>query len=421
MPGTNPLRILRLTVLVALAMAVMGADCGAGTQNACPATGPCPPVDAAQAMIRGVVVDSEDNGVAGATVETVPPTSTVQTQSDGRFSIEVPPPIEDYAITVVARHAAFGEVSAEVVVTEENPTPEIRLVLAAPSEEPPASMDLRTLAGGPIGCIFEGDLVGFEVDVQNLSDAPIQGVVVHDTLSPAESFARPLESSDVIVDRERFPDAVVTVGPDGFSFSVSLGGLPPTAEASEDGFVRAYSVSLPASSLRGTRCNRIVGFDGDGAPFGEATGCVTETLAIQLDVVNEDGVLRPDGSFDATVETFHVGDGGDERPDGLVYRIEIRNGSCPTFSDARVVARLDPAGVVAYRGPLEGYPTAGTVTESSDERVVWDIGDLEFDAPVELLIRAEALAAGAAVHRIELSIAELSGPVIDEEPTVVEP
>lgn len=402
-------------------MAVVGADCGTGTDSACPATGPCPPDDAPRAEIRGVVVDSEENGIAGAKVETVPPTSTVQTQSDGRFSIEVPPPIEDYAITVVARHGAFGEVSAEVVVTGENPTPEIRLVLEAPSEEPPASMNLRTFAGGPIGCIFEGDLVEFEVDVQNLSDAPIQAVVVHDTLSPAESFARPLQSSDVIVDRERFPDAVVTVGADGFSFSVALGALSPTAEASEDGFVRAYSVSLPASSLRGTRCNRIAGFHGDGAPFGEDTGCVTEALAIQLEIVNEDGILRPDGTFDATVETFHVGDGGDEEPDGLVYRIEIRNGSCPTFSDARVAAELDPAGVVAYRGPLEGYPTAGTVTESSDERVVWDIGDLEFDQPVQLLIRAEALAAGTAVHRVELSIADLSGRVIDEETTVVEP
>lgn len=402
-------------------MGVVGADCGAGTDSACPATGPCPPVDAPRAEIRGVVVDSEEDPVASATVETVPPTATVQTQSDGRFSIEVPPPIENYVITVVARHDAFGEVSAKVAVTEEDPTPEIRLVLEAPPEEPPASLDLRTLVADPIGCIFEGDPVGFEVDVQNLSDAPIQGVVVHDTLSPAESFARPLESSDVIVDRERFPDAVVTVDPDGFSFSVSLGVLPPTAEASGDGFVRAYSVSLPASSVRGIRCNRIVGRRGDGDPFGEDTGCVTETLAIQLDLDNEDGILRPDGTFDATVETFHVGDGGDEGPDGLVYRIEIRNGSCATLSDARVVTGLDPAGVVAYREPLEGYPTAGTVTESSDERIVWDIGDLEFDEPVVLLIRAEALAAGTAVHRVELSISALSGPVIDEESTVVEP
>lgn len=411
-------RAVRLLSLVLLSATVLGADCGAGSGGAsCPATGPCRADDEIQAEIRGVIVDSDENPVAGATVETEPPTSSPRTASNGRFSIGLPTPIEGYTITVVARHEAVGEATIEVYVTPENPTHEIRLMLRPPPPSPPDTEVRTIVSDASLGCIFEGDPVEFQVDVRNGDDAAAEGVVVHDTLSPETGFSRPLRDSDVTVDRARFPDAVVAIHPDGFSFSVALGDVAPTG----DDFVRAYTVSLPAGAVRGTRCNRIVARRGEGTVFDEDTGCVTETAVLALHLAQDDGALQPDGSFDDTVDVFHVGDGSAEDPDALVYRIEVGNDTCTTQEGTRVVAELDPTGIVAYRQPVEGYPTKGTLAEASDGRFVWEIGDLPYDEPGVLLIRAEALAAGSTVGRVELTTSTLTGAKIDEEPTRVEP
>lgn len=213
----------------------------------------------------------------------------------------------------------------------------------------------------------------------------------------------------------------MTIHPDGLSFTVDLGPIEPTTEAGDHGYAFAYSVSLPVGATRGTWCNRVVGRADDDTVWAEDTGCVTTTMALMLEVDNDDGALLLDGSFDESVDVFHVGDGSEEDPDGLAYRIEVRNGNCATLEDSRVVAELDPTGVVAYRAPVEGYPTRGTIAETGDGQFVWEIGDLAFDESAVLVIHAEAVAAGSTVSRVEFSTPTLVVGKIDGEATRVEP
>lgn len=192
----------RFAALAVLSLGALGAECGAGSESACPATGPCEPEGRLEAEIRGVVLDAEGDPVAGAIVESEPPTESHRTASDGRFSIGVPAPTEGYTMTVVARHEALGQGRVEVAVTTENPTPEVEIRLTPPdppddpSGEPGGpdgpDTDLRVTVPGQavFPCLFEGDPLRFDVEVRNVTDSAVVGVTVHDSLDSAGSLAR---------------------------------------------------------------------------------------------------------------------------------------------------------------------------------------------------------------------------------------
>lgn len=411
----------RLLVLSALAGAALGAACTRGGLE-CPASASCPASDTT-ATIRGVVRSVSDGSpIEGATVATEPATLEVSTGLDGRFSLVVPVESDGSSYTVVASLGEERTLVSTGTLLPGGPPLELSLTLTRPADphDPPddpgpgsSDVDLRvSLTRSVFPCILIGEPLEFGVEVRNEGDAGVEGVVVHDTLSSPEAFQRALELSDIVVDRERFPVAVVEVNPEGFSFSVRLGRLD--GEADDDGWTPVYTVSLPAGVTRAVWCNRVVAVEGEGRRLAEDTACVTTTLAIMFDREIRDGVLAPDGSFDGEPETFRVGD-------ELAYRIRLRNDNCETWTGSRVVLETDPAGIVAYRDPVDGFPTRGTVTGTGGGRLVWEVGDLAFEESAVLVVRAEALAAGETVALLTFTSPDLRGDLRAATTTRVEP
>jgi hypothetical protein len=158
---------------------------------------------------------------------------------------------------------------------------------------------------------------------------------------------------------------------------------------------------------------------------------VTTTVTIELDVNNEDGFVDEAGAFQSAKEQFVVGEGGDDADSlAFVYRIEVINQSAFAATNVAIVDEVAPnTGAIECRGLLATSPEGGGANpnigsvvggDCSDSGFTWDIGTLNGGESAVLFFRAEALAAQNDVgNRVNLTADQLSGTIVDEEPTTV--
>ena len=262
----------------------------------------------------------------------------------------------------------------------------------------------------------------FEVEIDNNGSGTWANAVVADTVDQALFDAGTADGGvfRVIVADEFGGD---TLMPTSRFFEVPLGALAPTT-----GFVLAYTVEISTpGSTDGVFCNRVTA-SGD-TPAGTLTAqdiaCVTTTTTIELDVSNDDGRLDPAGLFQ-TEEIFSVGE-------EIIYRIEVINQSQFTATGVTVVDQVAPnTGAIACTGLLAtladgsggANPSRGTVTTGGGDCTAtgftWTIGDMPTNTNAVLFFAADALATQSNVgNRVNLTADQLTGTIVDEEPTTV--
>lgn len=383
------------------------------------------PEDESQ-TIAGRVTAVDGSPVAGAEVTLEPLAVTTTTDGAGMFAFTLASSVsgtsqyllevrsdgyEAVSIQVVVSSGGTADlaVTLEPIPSEAEPEPE-------PEPDPDSGIVVTSYFEDQVLCIALGVELPFTVRISNEGDAPVAGVVIHDTLDAG--FSRVLTDSDVVVDRATFPDAVVILNPDGRSFRVELGTVPLMGPA------EVYTVTLPAGGA-GVWCNRVSAVGDGGALLSSDLGCLTNTLALEIDLVNEDGAVAG-GAFSPEPEVFHVGDGGSVRPDALVYRIVVANHHCGSLGfplgDSSLTSIVGQrSGIVEFREVLPGFPSQGSIASSTASGFAWSIGTLAPGAEAEIRFRAEAMEAGEDVHRIELTVPQLTGTIVNEEPISILP
>jgi hypothetical protein len=370
--------------------------------------------------IAGRVTAVDGVPVAGAEVALEPLAMTTITDGAGRFAFTVTSSgdgTSEYILEV--RSEGYETVSLQVLVgAAGTATLDITLESIPSESEPepepePTGIVVTSSSVDAVMCIAAGVELPFTVRIENEGLVPVEAIVLHDTLDTGP-FSRALTSSDIMVDRSTFPGAVVELNPDGRSFRVELGTLPPMAT------VEVYTVTLPAAAA-GVFCNRVSAVGAGALQLASDHSCVTNTLEIEIDLVNEDGAIVG-GQFTAAPEVFHIGDGGPARPDALVFRVLVANRFCGTMENASLASvTAARSGRLEFREILPGFPSRGTVDSTSVDGFVWTIGTLEPDEEAELLFRAEAVAAGEEVHRVVLEVPGPIGELVNEEPITIQP
>lgn len=286
-----------------------------------------------------------------------------------------------------------------------------------PAPGPSGLVRVRSSTIDAVRCIAAGDRIEYAVDVANEGTALVSGIVLHDTLDA--SFGRDLTAADVVVDRANFPAANVILGDDGRSFRVELGTLAPGAPTP------VYTVGLPAGSNGGVYCNTVSARAASGAFLDDDVSCVTTTLVLGVDILNEDGAVA-NGTFLAEKDVFRVGDGSAARPDELVFRVVVTNAHCFALGiqlgGVRVRSEVAPGGqIIEFRAALAGYPDHGTLEDAGPSGFTWRIGSLSPGARAEMRFRAEAVRPGEDVHRIVFNALEFTGSIVNEETITVLP
>lgn len=375
-----------------------------------------------QLTISGLVTGVDEQPLAGALVSLSPGGRTTVTDATGRYRFEMASVGEAFPEFSVRIEREGYETVVLGVVVGINGTAVADVTLHAvpepppPGPEPSGGIAVDSFSADAVGCIAPGTIVDYTVTIANGGPGPSPAIVLHDTLDT--TFGRALTEADVIVDRQNFPDAVVSLDPGGRSFRVELGSLPVTSAT------EVYTVRLPVGPAVGVHCNRVSAVDPEGGVLSDVTSCVTNTLAIRIDLENEDGAIVG-GAFTPGPEVFHVGDGGPLRPDGLVYRVVVTNGGCfPLGTMSQPVSLTTIAGAasgaVEFRDVLPGFPNRGSIVSSSAGGFVWSIGTLAPGEEAEIRFRAEAIAAGEDVHRVELLVPQI-GMKVHEEPITILP
>jgi uncharacterized repeat protein (TIGR01451 family) len=267
--------------------------------------------------------------------------------------------------------------------------------------------------------IAAGDSARFRVEIANLGSATLTNVVIHDTVDQALLPAgRKLISEDIRLNTTNFPGTTATVNADSFTFSVSIPSVPT------GGFREVYVLVIPTTNVAGTFCNRVTArATRPGGDIVETDiACVTLTVAIELDISNEDGFRDAAGVFQSAKEIFRVGDGGVGRENELVYQVIITNRSAFTATNVVALDAVAPnSGIIEFRNIITGFPTVGSVSGTSNAGFTWTIPSLGPGVSAELQFRAEAMRSGDDVNRVDVTADQLTGSKRDEEPTTVTP
>lgn len=227
-----------------------------------------PQVQIVEGRIAGRVVQAEDlEPVVGVKVTIGTPVIewTVYTGPSGDFSLGGLPleGVEDTVFEIVAERPGYVKVLSHLALTQAEPLGTVTLALpllqprSGPGGDPPGSPKPQPgRRASPLEVRKEvidfavnpsPPRVTFQVELLQESDAEAENVVVRDSLDP--EFA-PLQIGDITIDRTRFPDAVVTLDPDGRQFTVLLGNLPRT-----DGFIPVFTVIARGPAGDGVWCN----------------------------------------------------------------------------------------------------------------------------------------------------------------------
>ena len=177
--------------------------------------------------------------------------------------------------------------------------------------------------------------------------------------------------------------------------------------------------------VAGVFCNRVTarGTNAAGTLIETDISCVTTTVAIELDISNEDGFLDAAGVFQSAKDIFHVGDGSAAEPDSLIYELTVTNQSAFTATGVRIVDLVAPnTGIIEYVASARPrFISQGTVTGESTAGFTWNIGTLPPNTGATLRFQAEAVRTGDDVNRASLTADQLTGVKVDEEPTTVSP
>jgi uncharacterized repeat protein (TIGR01451 family) len=292
-----------------------------------------------------------------------------------------------------------------------------------------ALLDVRKTARDAV--LSAGTQAEWDVEVANFGSTALANVTVHDTL---DATLEAITEADITVNTALFPSAVVTVNADGHTFSVNLGTLPPTAgipastcQGLGGGFCLAYTVRANLPDTAGVFCNRVTArgtfFSVAGTLIETDISCVTSTIAIELDISNEDGFYDGSGipgGFQSAKDIFHVGDGSAAEPDSLIYDIQVTNQSGFTATGVRIVDLVAPnTGIIEFRQVT--FISQGSTSGASNAGFTWTIGTLTSGQTARLQFRAEAVRTGDDVNRASLTADQLTGTKVDEEPTTVSP
>ena len=280
-----------------------------------------------------------------------------------------------------------------------------------------ALLDVRKTTQDAI--ISAGAQAAFDVEIENNGSATLTNTVIVDTLDQALFDATPGFDATNIVLATGFTGATVTVN--GRIFTVDIGNLAPTS-----GFDLVYTVFVNTpGSTDGVFCNRVTasGTTPAGTLTAQDIACVTTTTTIELDVSNDDGELDAGGAFQSAKESFAVGE-------EIIYRIEVVNQSQFTATGVSVFDEIAPnTGAIACTGLLATSPEGGGANPSTGTvgggdcgaaSFTWTIGDMPANTNAVLFFAADALAAQSNVgNRVNLTADQLTGTIVDEEPTTV--
>ncbi|MBA2564568.1 MAG: carboxypeptidase regulatory-like domain-containing protein [Gemmatimonadetes bacterium] len=261
-----------------------------------------------------------------------------------------------------------------------------------------------------------GDQVEFLIEIGNNGSDDLTNVTVSDTFDVGlefvmiESLCEGCTADSTAVDTTGAARSIIT-------FTVPV--VPPTDDNANgifddgEGFVVANLV-LRTPLAQGQFCNRVTvsAVFGDNDLTDTDLACVLTQVEIEFDIVNDDGLIVG-GAF-TDVETFQVGD-------TVAYQTIITNRSNVAASNVSVLWEIAPEfGILDFLATSLEDPTDISCSTASDTCSV-TVATLAPSASISLNYTTLAVLQGNDVNRITLNANELSLPVVNEEPTTVNP
>jgi uncharacterized repeat protein (TIGR01451 family) len=288
-----------------------------------------------------------------------------------------------------------------------------------------ALLEVRKTANDAL--VPAGDQTTFDIHIGNNGSDPLLNVTVNDTLDA--SWLVPVTSDPGLVMIDSLcTGCTATFNADSTIITITVPSVPSTDtnnngvfDDTEGFFVGRLVVRTPLAS--GVFCNRVTVTS--VLPFGGVTlrdsdlACVVTQVQIEFDIRNDDGLRTSAGDF-TDVETFQVGD-------SIVYRTSITNRSNVAATNVSVLWEIAPRtriiqfirtlGPPSFTAPTPSTITCSTATDTCSVTVA----SLASGASIILDYLTFAQFQGDDVNRLTLSASELSTPVVNEEPTTVNP
>jgi uncharacterized repeat protein (TIGR01451 family) len=261
-----------------------------------------------------------------------------------------------------------------------------------------------------------GGQTEFLLQIGNNGSDALANVIVADTLD-GRFLVPPTGDPGLVRIQNLCAGCDVTFNADSTIVRIVVPAVPPT-DADRDGvFDDAEGFNVGTLVVRtplaaGTFCNRVTVGDNAGRRDADLS-CVTTTVDVEFDILNDDGLRTPAGEFQ-DVETFRVGD-------SVEFRTAITNRSPVPATNVAVSWQLAPEfRILRFERILTRDPvgitcsaTAGTCSLTSES--------LAPGASIVLNYLTFALSSGDDVNRVTLRAAELVRAIVNEEPTTVNP
>jgi hypothetical protein len=168
-----------------------------------------------------------------------------------------------------------------------------------------------------------------------------------------------------------------------------------------------FEETRPSQSPRGlslAASGRVRGLISHFSPF----------VPVGVEFFIDDGFIDSAGAFQASKETFVVGEGGDD----LVFSVTASNRTTSPFTGVQMTVSVGPTGVL----DLEeiGFVSQGAVGGKNSRGFQWFIGTLAPGLVAVIQFSAAAVGPGNGFNQVTLSSDQASGlEVPDAEPTLV--
>jgi uncharacterized repeat protein (TIGR01451 family) len=272
-----------------------------------------------------------------------------------------------------------------------------------------------------------GGETSFTVEIANNGSEDLVNLTVADTLDAAFLGLNDTVNQPGLVlvdfagadcpDEATCPFTVDTTDAGQTVITFTVPSVPPTDDNGngvfddDEGFLVA-TIQVRTPLAGGTFCNRVTVSDEDGRSDTDLA-CVVTQVEIEFDITNEDGIINPSGDFE-NVETFEVGD-------TIQYRTTITNRSDVAATNVQVLWEIAPdSGIIEFLEITLEDPADISCSTTTDTCSV-TVASLAPDESIALNYNTLANFTGNDVNRITLEANELSLPVVNEEPTTVNP